>query len=115
MVGPEPEQVLILPTGEVVSSGLQGLDCSGAFVYNPERRTITRENVGRLRPLPFIALRLGDNDLSDWVGEIRSESALVLTAPQIIRMWSLSHRVYVRPGSPIYAVNNMGDEVLATS
>ena len=112
-VGPEPDQVLLLATGDVVGSGLQGLDCSGAFVYNPEANTllpIAGETVGRRRPLPIIALRVGDRDLSDWVGEIRGVSLPSLSATQLVRLWSLSQRVYVRPGSPVYAMTNAGEE-----
>jgi len=112
-VGKEPERVLILPTGEVLPSSLQGVDPLGAFVYDPDTRRILPmrgEPVGRLRALPFIALRIDERDLSDWIGEIRAVSLVSLTALQVVRLWSLSHSVYVPPGSSIYAVNSMGEE-----
>ena len=118
-VGPEQDRVLLLSSGDLISSTFQGADVSGAYVYDPETRAIVPFSgltTGRGKPLPFAAVRVGDNDLSDWVGEVRGPGACVssLTLLQVVRLWSLSNHVYVRPGTPLYAVNAMGEEITSS-
>jgi hypothetical protein len=118
-VGSEQDRVLLLSTGDLISSAFQGADLSGAYAYDPETRMITsltESTLGRGKPLPFAAVRVGDTDLSDWVGEVRGPGPCVssLTLQQVVRLWSLSNHVYVRPGTPLYAVNAMGDEITSS-
>ena len=118
-VGPEPDRVLLLSTGDFIPSTFQGADLSGAYTYDPETRMITSltdSMLGRGKPLPFAAVRVGDNDLSDWVGEVRGPGPCVssLTVQQVVRLWSLSNHVYVRPGTPLYAVNAKGEEITSS-
>jgi len=115
-VGSEQDRVLLLSSGDLIPSTFQGADVSGAYVYDPETRVMTPFSgltAGRGKPLPFAAVRVGDQDVSDWVGEVRGPGACVstLTLQQVVRLWSLSNHTYIRPGTSIYAVNAMGEEI----
>jgi hypothetical protein len=120
-VGQDPDRVVVLSTGESVPSSFRGLlPSSELYVYDDDAKTLLRMGggpAGRLKPLPLLALRVGDQDLSEWIGDLRGAGPLMtsLTVLQIVRLWSLAHRVYVYPNTAIYAVTTSGEEIVTST
>lgn len=120
-LGPEPLTYLLIEDGQVLPSTVALPDDykSTTYVFHPATKQITLYTEpnpeGRFRPLPFLGMSIGERNLSDWVGEIRSNPALPnISAKQILQLWSASNHTFLPKTGTIQIVQSDGTEESVT-
>jgi len=116
-LGPEPLTYWLLEDGRVLPSTITLPDeyKSTTHVYNPTTKQITLltepNPEGRFRPLPFLGMTFGELDLSDWIGEIRTNPVIPNISPkQILQLWSYTHNTFLPKHGTICVIQSDGTE-----
>ena len=106
-LGPEPQKWYLLEDGRVLPSTvmLPTVVMDMTYCFDPSTNRITLRTwlgpEGRFRPMPYLALTfeeedVGITDISDWLGELRTNPAPVaIPVEQLITLWSFVHNQYV--------------------
>lgn len=104
-LGPEPQKWYLLADGRVLPSAVMLPPSVTATTYcfdpSTNRMTLNGATEGRFRPMAYLSLAIeeegvGITDISDWIGELRTNPAPVaIPVEQLITLWSLVHNQYV--------------------
>ena len=104
-LGPEPQKWYLLEDGRVLpfTVMLPSLVMATTYCFDPStnRMALCEGPEGRFRPMAYLSLTIeeegvGITDISEWVGELRTNPAPVaIPVEQLITLWSLVHNQYV--------------------
>jgi hypothetical protein len=122
-LGPAPQNYFLLDDGRILPTTVQLPPdvFLSAYLYDSATQRITRADTanpeGRFKPaLPYLSLVVYQHDgkeldLSEWVGDLRSNPAplLMCSFRQIVSLWSMIHNTYIDANYSVIYITSEGE------
>ena len=117
---PEAPNYYILYNGDVIPANVKGAEkyLSSSYLFDTDTQRITAANAptpaGRFKGIGVLGLSILRKDeppidISEWVGNIRANPPITLTARQLVVLWSKIHKVYIPKKTNLEVTDSLGE------